>query len=302
MFSCFHEPKFIFFGTPKFAAIALKKMIREGLVPEAIVCNPDEPTGRKKILTAPAVKNVITNSEKAIKEKVKILQPINLTTPDIVKELKQFEADYFVVAAYNKIIPEEILNIPKFKTIGIHPSILPEYRGPSPIQTAIIDGKKETGTTLFITDKEIDHGLILISKKCKIDEKDNYETLTEKLALIGAKLLINNILKYITSEIDLKEQNHSRATFTKKFSTEDGKIDLEHDFPKLIQNKIKALNPSPGVFTMFNTQNGSKRLKLLDAEIKDGKINLLKVQLEGKKPMDYKDFLNGIKYNSNNSN
>ena len=268
-------------------------------MPEAVVCNPDEPTGRKKILKAPAVKNVDTNPEKEIKEKIKILQPASLATPDIIKELKQFEADYFVVAAYNKIIPEEILNLPKFKVIGIHPSILPEYRGPSPIQTAILDGKKETGTTLFITDKEIDHGPILISKKCKIDEKDNYETLTEKLALIGAELLIGNILKYLTNKIDPEEQIHSQATFTKKFSTKDGEVNLEHDFPELILNKIRALNPNPGVFTMFDIPNGQKRLKLLDAEIKDEKINLLKVQPEGKKPMAYKDFLNGIKYNSN---
>lgn len=281
--------KFVFFGTPKFAAIILEKIIEAGFAPETVVCNPDKPIGRKKVLTPPPVKELILSK----KLKTKILQPVNLTTSHVVNELKVLNTDVFVVAAYNKIISEEITNIPEFKTIGVHPSLLPKYRGPSPIQSALLNGEKETGVDLFLLDKEIDHGPVIASAKCKITEKDNYKTLTEKLARLGARLLIENLPKYLTGKIEPKEQDHSGATFTKKFSTEDGKIDLNKDIPELIFNKIRALNPDPGVFTFMNTKTGPKRLKLLEAEIKEGKIELLKVQPEGKKPMSFKDFQNG---------
>ena len=313
--------KYIFFGTPRFAAIILKKLIEAGFIPEAVVCNPDEPVGRKKILTAPATKARIMNYELGIKNKIKILQPTKLSTSDVVNELKQLNADVFIVAAYNKIIPEEIINIPKFKTIGVHPSLLPKYRGPSPIQTAILNGDKKTGVDLFLIDKGIDHGPVLVSIECKISEKDNYETMEAKLAELGAKLLVDNLSKYLEGKLEAKEQDHSQATFTKKFSTEDGRVDLppqfchsaldaesrnldsrfrgndnvKEDSPELIFNKIRALNPDPGVFTFFNTKTGEKRVKLLEAQLKDGNLELLKVQPEGKKPMSYKDFLNGLK-------
>lgn len=295
--------KYAFFGTPKFAAIILEKLLGAGLVPEAVVCNPDEPTGRKKVLTAPAVKVI------ALKHGVKIYQPEKLS--EIKNELPKINADVFIVAAYNKIIAEEILNIPKPSegratpsafspktyTIGVHPSLLPKYRGPSPIQTAILNGDKETGVDLFLVDKEIDHGPILASVKCEISEKDNYETMETKLAELGAELLIENLPKYLSEKLKPKEQNHSKATFSKKFSTEDGHVDLEKDLPEFIFNKIRAFNPDPGVFTFIKIKNSEKRLKLLEAELRDGKLELLKVQPEGKKPMSYKDFLNGLKNN-----
>jgi methionyl-tRNA formyltransferase len=289
--------KYIFFGSPKFASIILEKLVEADFVPEAVVCNPDELVGRKKILTPPAIKELVLNK----KLKAEILQPKKLS--EIKNQLAKFNADVFVIAAYNKIISEEIINIPKFKTVGIHPSLLPKYRGASPIQTAILNGEKQTGVDLFLIDKEIDHGPILASAKCDISEKDNYETMIEKLASLGAKLLIENISKYLSGELKPQEQNHSKVTFTKKFETEDGRVDLEKDSPELIFNKIRALSPDPGVFTMIKTNPPAggrqiKRVKLLEANLNNGKLELLKVQPEGKKPMSYKDFLNGLK-NSN---
>ncbi|MDO8442854.1 MAG: methionyl-tRNA formyltransferase [bacterium] len=345
--------KYIFFGTPRFAAIILEKLIKAGLAPVALVCNPDEPVGRKKILTAPPTKII------AQANNIPVFQPKKLS--EIKNELKNINADIFIVAAYNKIISEEIINIPEFKTIGVHPSLLPKYRGPSPIQTAILNGDKETGVDLFLIDKEIDHGPVLASSECEISEKDNYETMEVKLAELGAKLLIENFSKYLSGKLKAKEQDHSQATLTKKFSTEDGRVNLpdyllchsaldaesslnslnsrrslpsshiggendnaEENSAKLIFNKIRALNPDPGVFTFIKiptrsrvpttsrildfigrssipegigTKTGEKRLKLLEAEIRDGKLELLKVQPEGKKPMSYKDFLNGLKNN-----
>ena len=210
--------KYIFFGTPRFAAIILKKLIVAGFVPVALVCNPDEPIGRKKILTAPPTKII------AQANKIPVFQPKKLS--EIKNELKNINAYVFVVAAYNKIISEEIINIPKFKTIGVHPSLLPNYRGPSPIQTAILNGEKETGIDLYLMDKDIDHGPVLASAKCEILEKDNYETMEVKLAELGAKLLIENLPKYLDGKLKTREQDHSKATFTKKFSTEDGEVYL----------------------------------------------------------------------------
>lgn len=276
---------FVFFGTPRFAAIVLKKLVDAGLKPAALVCNPDEPVGRKKILTAPPTKII------AQADDIPVFQPKKLS--EIKNELRNINADVFVVAAYNKIISEEIINIPKFKTIGVHPSLLPSYRGPSPIQTVILNGDKETGVDLFLIDREIDHGPVLSSKKCSISEKDGYETLEEKLAGLGAELLIENLPKYLSGKLEGKEQDHSKATFTKKFSTENGKVDLEKDPPESIFNKIRALNPDPGIFSFIKTKNGEKRIKLLEAELEEGKLHLLKVQPEGKKSMSFKDFQNG---------
>jgi len=288
--------KFVFFGTPKFAAIILERLIDTGFVPEAIICNPDEPIGRKHILTPPPVKTRTMNYELGIRNRIQILQPEKLDKEFINSLFKIHNSfDVFIVAAYNKIISEEIINLPKFKTIGVHPSLLPKYRGASPIQTAILSGEKETGVDLYLIDKGVDHGPVLATAKCEISEKDNYETMENKLAELGAKLLIENLPKYLTGELKAIEQDHSQATLTKKFSTEDGRVDLEKDPAELIFNKIRALNPDPGVFTFIKTKIGLKRIKLLEAELKDGKLELIKVQPEGKKPMSYKDFLNGIK-------
>jgi len=325
---------YVFFGTPKFAAIVLEKLIGAGLIPEAVVCNPDEPVGRKKVLTAPPTKIIAQTNN------IPIFQPQKLEIGNWKPRTRNFVSvrdqsstelrsgagleinelgniDLAIVAAYNKIIPEAILNSLPAKFIGVHPSLLPKYRGPSPIQTAVLNGDKETGANLFLIDKEIDHGPVLAGAKCDISEKDNYETMERKLAELGAKLLIENLQKYLDGKIKSIEQNHEKATFTKKFSTEDGQVilplsvipsetrnldsspsaqnDRKEDPAKLIFNKIRALNPDPGVFTFISTKNGLKRIKLLEAEIKDGKLELLKVQPEGKKPMSYKDFLNGLK-------
>ena len=304
--------RYVFFGTPRFAAIVLKELVEAGLRPAALVCNPDEPIGRKKILTAPQTKMI------AQANNIPVFQPTKLSSSEVDNLLKQFNADIFVVAAYNKIISEEIINIPKFKTIGVHPSLLPKYRGASPIQTAIINGDKETGVDLFLIDKEIDHGQILAIAKCEILQSDNYETLEKKLAELGAKLLIEKLPEYLSGKLKPKEQDHSKATFTKKFKTEDGFVILPlyaipsearnldsspsaQNDEKTIFNKIRALNPDPGVFTFIGIKNGEKRMKLLEAELirnksldkAQDKLELLKVQPEGKKPMSFKDFKNG---------
>ncbi len=271
MISYFHNNKFVFFGTPGFAAIILEKLIQTGMAPVLLICNPDRPVGRKKIITTPPAKII------AQKYGVNIWQPENLELE--IKEIKNRVFDFFVVAAYSKILPKEILAIPRLGTIGIHPSLLPKYRGTTPIQNAILAGEKETCVTLFLTDEKVDHGAILAKRELRMTNDDNYDNLQKRLAALGANLLIETLPNFLAGEIKPQSQDESKATHTKKFRIEDAFIDLNEE-PEIILRKIKALNPEPGVWTI---QNG-KRMKILDAEIKDGKLKLKKIQVEGKKP------------------
>jgi len=280
--------KYIFFGTPEFAAIILEKLLGAGFVPQAVVCNPDRPVGRKKIITSPPVKAGIMNQEARIKNQIKILQPENLSL--LHNSLFMLHPDFFIVAAYANIIPGEMLKIPKMGAVGVHPSLLPKYRGPSPIQTAILNGEEETGVTLYLLDEKMDHGPIIENRKWKIENRTTYLELQKQLAELGGNLLVETIPKFLAGEIKPQPQNEELATYTKKFVSEDAFVDEDalknaisgenKEGALLIERKIRALNPEPGVWTI---QNG-KRVKLLEAEIKDNELRLKKIQTEGKKP------------------
>ena len=286
--------KYVFFGTPSFAAIILEKLISAVFIPEAVVCNPDKPVGRKKIIPPPPVKQRILNLESGIKNKIKILQPEKLS--DIKSQLSDVNCQLFIVAAYAKILPKEILEIPRLGTIGVHPSLLPKHRGATPIQTAILNGDEIAGTTIFLIDEKMDHGAIIANSEFRIQNLEwNYETLMKKLAELSADLLIE-ILPNIEEKIkNAMPQNESQATYTKKFKTEDAFIkpdDLEEakngsaNSPQVavqIERKIRALNPEPGVFTIIN----DKRIKLLESKISDNKLKLIKIQKEGKKSQTF---------------
>ena len=286
--------KYIFFGTPEFAAIVLEKLIVGGFIPTAVVCNPDRPVGRKKIITAPAVKQLIR--EKRREESVQIFQPEDLSS--LASRLSPLHPDLFIVASYAKIIPSDILNIPRLGAIGVHPSLLPKYRGASPIQSAILNGENESGVTLYRMDEKMDHGPILASAKRKEERgKSNYAELQKELAALGGDLLVETLPKFIAGKITPREQDHTQATFTKKFTTEDGFV-AEHDllcalrgegtFATAIERKIRALNPEPGAWTRVREERGKrkeeKRVKLLRAHIVDGALVLDEVQIEGKNP------------------
>jgi len=281
--------QYVFFGTPEFAAIILDKLIAAGFAPSAVVCNPDRPVGRKKVITAPPVKQLIARR----KVQSEILQPEDLFT--IRDKLLAIRPDVFVVAAYAKIIQKEILDIPRLGSIGVHPSLLPKYRGPSPIQAAIINGDAETGVTLYLLDEKVDHGPIISSVKCQVSSKENCESLQKKLAELGGSLLVETLPKFLDGAIRPQPQNEAEATYTKKFTAEDGFVDQEDlreaasgsnpQKAAAIERKIRALNPEPGVWVA--DRNG-KRTKLLEANIADGKLMLKKTQLEGKKPIELK--------------
>jgi len=290
--------KYIFFGSPEFAAIVFRKLVGSGFTPAAVVCSPDRPVGRKKIITPPPVKVL------AEKHGITVLQPEKLENlSPATHDLLHTTYDFFIVAAYAKIIPKEILDIPRLGTIGVHPSLLPKYRGASPIQSAILNGEETTGVTLYMVDEKVDHGPTIAYRETPIVNRDTYETLLKKLAEIGGELLAETLPKFLKGEIKPETQNEAEATLTKKFKTEDGLVEEKklkeaesgnYELAAAIDRKIRALNPDPGVWTLRqghsaelsrSPQGRQQRMKLLEAEIKDNKLVLKKIQMEGKRPV-----------------
>jgi methionyl-tRNA formyltransferase len=263
--------RIIFIGTPEFGAIILKKLIKD-YKPILVITNPDKPKGRKNVITQSPVKQL------AIKNNIPVQH-----------DFENLECDLIITAAYGKIIPKDIIELPKYGCLNVHPSLLPKYRGASPIQTAILNGEKETGVSIMLMDEKMDHGPILAQIKHRIDDKD-YPTLEKELAEKGAELLLDIISKYIEGKIKPKEQDHNKATFCKIIKKEDGLIDFNKS-PKDLERQVKAFNPWPGVFT-FDKKSG-KRIKILEVKVFNNELIIKKVQPEGKKPMDYNDYLKG---------
>ena len=232
--------------------------------------------------------------------------------PIDLKKLKALGADFFLVAAFGKILKKDVLNINKvtdpnnpIPVIGVHPSLLPRLRGPSPIQSTLLNDEKQTGVTLFLIDEKVDHGPVISYKSLVISDKDNYQSLEKKLAELSVNLILETMPKYLAGEIKPQPQDEPQATYTKKFTTEDAKVNLKTDDPKQIWLKIRALNPEPGTYTILTLKNGKTlRLKLLETELspisptrgeRSRTIGLIlkKVQPEGKRPMTPQSFLNG---------
>ena len=213
-----------------------------------------------------------------------------------LKELEELSADFFLVASFAKILKKELIQIPPKGVVCVHPSLLPKYRGASPIQSAILNGETETGTSLFLIDEKVDHGLIVATDNLKLAADDNFKSLSRKLAELSAELAIKTLPKWVVGKIQPQIQDEAKVTYTKKFVTEDAQVNLETDSPKSVCLKIRALNPEPGVFTILKLKdNRQLRLKLLSAELNGETLRLITVQPEGKKPMAFDAFLNGYK-------
>jgi len=270
------KPKIVFFGTPEFSVKILEAMDKAGLKPKAIVTAPDKPKGRKMELTPSHVK--IWGD----KHKIKVLQP---------EKLKDFKinADLFVVASYGKILPKTLLESPKHGTINVHPSLLPRLRGPSPIQSAILKGEEKTGMTIIKMNEKMDEGAMLAQKE--IDTPINittYKILEDILAKLGGKMLVEVIPKWINGEIDPEKQDHAKATYCRMINKRDGEIKKDDPLDE-IDKKIRALNPWPGIYTFSK----GKRIIIVDASLRGRSIEIKRVKPEGKKEMDYKEYLKG---------
>ena len=281
------QNKIIFFGTSIFSVEVLEQFKARGLIFDAIVTTIDKPQGRKLIMTPPPAKIW------AAENNVKVYQFEKLK--DSVDELKNLNPDLFIVASYGKIIPQSILDLPKKGALNIHPSILPEYRGASPLQTCILDDSKNIGVTIIKMDAEMDHGPIVAMKKVEIPNWPvNVLELKKILGKEGADILIANLEGYLDGSLKLAEQDHSKATFTKKITKADGEIDINGDQWKNYL-KAQAFFGWPGTF-FFTERHGKKiRVKINSASFdkENNKMIIEKVTPEGGKEMAYADFLRG---------
>jgi len=279
--------KIAFWGSSRFSLVVLREMKKLAIFPSVLVTTPDKPQGRKMILTPTPVK--IWAEENSIE----CLTPAKLREEKFFKKISEY--NLFIVASYGKIIPKEILGIPAHNTLNIHPSLLPKYRGSSPLQAQILNGDKEVGVSIMQIDEKVDHGPIVRQKEISLENYLGFTELEEKLAKEGVDLLVETLPLWIKGKIKSVPQNHNEATFTKKIEKSDGLVDIQNGNPLKNYLKILAFENWPVAF--FEIEKKDKKIKVLIRKVNfDGeKLNILRVVPEGKKEMDYQDFLRGLK-------
>jgi methionyl-tRNA formyltransferase len=244
----------IFMGTPDFAVPSLDLLSQEDYEIALVVTQPDRPKGRGRKLVPPAVK------VKALALNIEVSQPSTLKSDKFADQIKSLQPDFFVVIAFGQILSEKVLQLPKFGAINIHASLLPKYRGPAPIQWAIINGESYTGVTTMFMDKGMDTGNILLTKKEPILPEDTAATLQDRMAKTGAELLIKTLKYFVANKIKSRPQDHSKATYAPLLKKQDGHINWQRPAEKL-ESFIRGMTPWPGAFTFHN----EKRLKIIKA-------------------------------------
>ena len=276
-------------GGPEYSVITAEKLSFSNFEIAFIVTSEDKPKGRNLILTSPPLKVW------AVGKNIPVFQPQKLKDEDFINSIKKYDCDVFVVMAYGKIIPENILNIPKFKSLNIHPSLLPHLRGSCPIESAIIQNEKNTGVTIIRMDSAMDHGPIITQKEIVVEPwpPKAYE-LGRKLVEEGSDLLISILPDWIQGKIKEKVQNDEQATFTKKVEKEDGLIDLKDD-PYKNYLKIQAYHIWPTAYFFVEKDNKKIRVKITQASFIDEKLNIEKIIPEGKSEMSFDDFIRSQK-------
>jgi len=307
--------KILFFGTGEFGLKPLKALIKSSNFKiVGVVTNPDKEVGRHQKLSFSPIKKI------TLENNIKVFQSQKLEdNSKFLKIVRNLKPDLIVVIAYGLIIPEEILEIPKFRSINVHASLLPKFRGPSPVQFQILKGERKTGVTIMLMDKKIDHGPILKQKKVTLSPSITAGELHDKLSEFSIELLTETLNQWVEGEIKPQVQDRSEATYTKILKREDGHINWSKK--KIdIERMVRAFDPWPGTFSFLN----KKRLKILKVKIsnhkakktcqngqivvfsdkmlvkcKDGFIEVLKLQMEGKKVVNASEFIRG--YNVNGS-
>lgn len=303
--------RMVFMGTSEFSKKILQRLIESGYNIVSAYTQPDKKAGRNQEIKISPIKKLAEEND------------IRVFTPDkfdhaAVNELENQKPDIIIVAAYGKILPKEILEIPGFGCINIHPSLLPKYRGPSPIQNAILNGETETGTTIMLMNEKIDAGDILVQEKTTIGKDETAFDLSERLAEISSDLLLKTVPLWIERKLTPQKQDDSKATFCQLIERSDGKI-IWTDEAESIYNRFRAFFPWPGLFTFWeNTKGITRRLKLskisflrnnpemkhhigevfcigeeIGAQTTRGVIILEELQPEGKPNMPARDFING---------
>ena len=300
--------KIIFMGTPDFAAASLEALIASRHEIQAVVTQPDKPKGRKGELTPSPVKVI------AKREGIKVYQPLKVRDEEFVKTLRAYNPDVMVVVAFGQIIPLSILKMPKYGCVNIHGSLLPKYRGAAPIQWAVLDGEKETGITTILMDEGIDTGDILLKKTIKIDTDETSGSLFDKLMALGAETILETLDELEKGSLTPTKQGESPTAYAKMLTKAMGLIDFTKS-AKELDCFVRGMNPWPSAYTLLS----GKTLKLWKVRAVDGSgkagsvididkesftiacgegaIEVLEVQLEGKKRMSAGDFLKGSTLN-----
>lgn len=300
--------KVLFMGTPEIAATILEAIIASKHEVVGVVTQEDKPKGRGKSLSAPPVK------ETALANGIDVFQPHIIKEASAISKLRGYDADIFVVAAYGKILNKEILEMPKYGCINAHASLLPKYRGAAPIQWSIIDGEKLTGITVMQMDEGLDTGDMLFKSVVEIADDDTADTLYDKLSVCGGKLIVEALDRIEAGDIHPVKQDDSQATYAKMLDKSLGRLSFNKPAAQ-IERLIRGLNSWPGTYTYIN----GKTLKIWESKLTDipsngepgtvysadggrllintadNVLEILTIQLEGKKRMDVKSFLLGYK-------
>ncbi|MBE5884017.1 MAG: methionyl-tRNA formyltransferase [Lachnospiraceae bacterium] len=309
--------KIVFMGTPDFAVGALEALIEEEYEITAVVTQPDKAKGRSKELQFPPVK------ECALRHGIPVLQPRRIKTPEAIAELAQYEADVYIVAAFGQILSQEILDMPKLGCLNIHASLLPKYRGASPIQHVIIDGEEETGVTIMQMNAGLDTGDMLYKKAINIEADDTFETLHDKLMVLGGEAITEALPLLEAGRLKPEQQNDADSCYAPIIEKSMGQVDFTKD-AIVIDRLIRGMNPWPSAYTFYK----GKQLKLwhaipveissknaaanteqpdtsgivtsvtkdyIEVACGNGAIRIYELQLEGKRRMTTHDFLLGVK-------
>lgn len=286
-------PTFAFFGTGPLAESVLASLVRAGYTPSLVVTKPDAPQGRHMHLTAPHIKTWCEMKG------IPVYQPETLRDLSKDTPLHAQTYDVFIVASYGKIIPDDILALPKKGTLNVHPSLLPLYRGPSPIESVLLDGNMTTGVSIIELDSEMDHGPILIQSAFIINPSATAGTIEIECGQLGGELIVQVLPHYLDGTLIPKEQDHTRATICKKITKDLGEITLQTNASE-VQRKFRALTPWPSLYFFIEHKERRIRIKvtsvdlvLTESETLVAADIILKVIPEGKSEMSFEDFKRG---------
>lgn len=298
----------IFMGTPAFSAPILRMLVEEGYKVKAVVTQPDRPVGRKKVLTAPPVK------EEAIELGLPVIQPNKLKGSEELEQIIALKPDLIITAAFGQILPKELLDVPELGCINVHASLLPAYRGGAPIHQAIIDGQSQTGVTIMYMEEKLDAGDIISQSEISIEHTDDTGLLFEKLSAVGSNLLKETLPSIIAKENNRTKQDDSLVTFAKNISREQERMDWNNSALQL-HNQVRGLHPWPVAYTTLegqvvkiwkadtiNTQTNEKPGTVVKIEsdyfvVQTGKSDAIRInelQPAGKKKMSAEDYLRGV--------
>ncbi len=300
--------RILFMGTPEFAVASLEGLVVNQYQVVAVYTQPDRPAGRGRSLVSSPVKKA------ALDRHLPVLQPVSLKKAEAVAQLADLKPDLTVVAAYGQILPQSVLDIPKYGCLNIHPSLLPRFRGASPVVAAILAGDSLTGVSLMLMERGLDTGPILGQASIPISPQDNTGSLTDKLSLVAAQLLQEVLVRWVRGEITPHPQNDNEATYSAPITKQSGEIDWQ--LPAVdIWRRVRAFQPWPGCYTRWQ----GKRLEIIEAvplsgkgtlnvgrvaatekkgapfgvNTGDGILGVLKVHLEGKRAIPAAEFMKG---------